>query len=166
VLPLVGDTHRLLSFWLAQVLAVVGFSVPLYNVNATAGSSFITGRWSANNTQLVVTLLDTRGVSIADSRIGLAMCSVLGIRDSSGQSSTFSVSAVPINGSWGQSSTPKFLANGRGFEVANSGGQAGPGARDTIYLRFNQPLGTDTVPIATKADIDAVFAFSTPIGNV
>ena len=56
------------------------------------------------------------------------------------------------------------MSNNRGFEVANTGGQVGIGAGDTLFLRFNQPIGSSFVPIATKANIDAVFNFSVPIG--
>lgn len=83
---------------------------------------------------------------------------------SSSRSDFTTLTNVLINGTWGQSSTPRFLANGRGFEAENSGRQVGLGAGDRVFLRFNQPLGSDAVPLATKADIDRVFSFSPSIG--
>ena len=150
-----------------QILQYVAFSSPLFSATAdqlTTGS-FLTGRWINGNTQLVITLLNTFNVSIVDTSIGHLTVNVSGITDATGKSAPINVVNVPVVGTWGQSSTPKFLSNGRGFEASNSGGQVGIGAGDKLYLRFNQPIGSALVPIATKSDIDGVFNFSVAIGK-
>ena len=154
--PPVGDANDL--------AALLSFSAPLFDGPVTQAPTRLTGRWVGGNTQLVLTLMDTRNVSVVDTRIGLLTVNVSGIRDSTGVSSPLVAVSVGVGGTWGQSSTPRFLANGRGFEASNTGGQVGLGAGDSIVLRFNQPVGSSFVPIATKGDIDAVFNFSTPLG--
>jgi hypothetical protein len=113
--PPVGDANDL--------AALLAFSAPLYDGPVTQSPTRLTGRWVAGNTQLVLTLMDTRNVSIVDTRIGLLAVNVTGVRDASGLSSPLEATWLAVVGTWGQSSTPRFLANGRGFEVSNTGGQ-------------------------------------------
>jgi hypothetical protein len=155
--PPVADAEELSS--------VVRFSSPLFTGASTAQPTRLTGRWVLGNTMLVITLVDTRGVVVVDTRIGVLSVNVSGVADSSGRSSSLVATGVLVGGTWGQSSTPRFLVNGRGFEASNTGRQVGIGAGDSLILRFNQPVGSDVVPVATKADIDRVFVFSTPIGT-
>ena len=65
----------------------------------------------------------------------------------------------------GRSTSPAFLTTGLGFEAVNSGGQVGIGAGDTVVLRFNQVVNNATVPVGTKAQVDALLTFSHPIGT-
>jgi hypothetical protein len=97
-------------------------------------------------------VVEPSGVSFANTDVGRLNVSVWGMRDLSGMSSPLPSTNVVVRGTWGVPSPVKFLV-----------GQAGPGAGDFLILRFNQDVWTSTVPIATKTDIDAVFAFSQPI---
>jgi hypothetical protein len=74
---------------------------------------------------------------------------------------------VYVTGSWGVVSTPRFLPAGGGGALPaiayNTGGQAGLGAGDSLLLRFTTPVRG--LPLGTTAAVDAVFAFSTPLGR-
>jgi hypothetical protein len=151
----------------SEVLSILQFSSPLFNATdeQLATGSYLTGRWTNGNRQLIITLLDTRGVSIIDTSLSRLRVNVTGVTDATGASSVVTAAEQSVLGTWGLSSTPRFLANGRGFEASNTGGQVSIGTGDSIYLRFNQPVGYHLVSIATKQDIDRVFNFSVPIGR-
>jgi hypothetical protein len=147
-----------------ELAALLSFSSPLFTGATDQSPTRLTGCWAGNGTQLVVTVVNPSGVSLANTDVGRLNVSVWGVRDLSQMSFPLPPTNVVVGGTWGVPTPVRFLAGGRGFEVVNTGGQAGPGAGDSLILRFNQEVRTSTVPIATKADIDAVFAFSQPIG--
>ena len=93
-------------------------------------------------------------VSSPSSGSGSAM---VGITSADGLSSAMNVSGMNVSGSWGEASQPEFL-NVNGAIALDYGNQEGVGVGDAIMLTFNQPVRN--VRVNTKADVDAVFAFS------
>ncbi len=72
---------------------------------------------------------------------------------------------IRVSGTWGVATIPKFLPSTGLYSpsfVANTGGQAGIGAGDTLVLRFDNPC--KQLPVTTKANLDALFNFSAPLG--
>jgi hypothetical protein len=68
---------------MASLLTLVSFPTPPF-LASLPGREYVSGRWVANNTQLVITLLDTRGVSVLGTRIGNFTMGVTGVRDATG----------------------------------------------------------------------------------
>merc|ERR1711881_66036 len=75
-------------------------------------------------------------------------------------SSPVSTSTGVLSGTWGDHSAPVIVS----CNASDAGNQEGIGNGDVITVVFDQD--TNSPAMTTKADVDAVFAFTDPVGSV
>merc|ERR1711881_826916 len=75
-------------------------------------------------------------------------------------SSPVSTSTGVLSGTWGDHSAPVIVS----CNASDAGNQEGIGNGDVITVVFDQE--TTSPAFTTKADVDAVFAFTDPVGSV
>jgi hypothetical protein len=145
-------------------LPVVNLST-CFRFSPTSLGDNIEATWS-DATTAVIRIGDGSGVtSLKDSRVGSLVVSVLtqcGITSEDLSSPSSSSSATVTSGSWGAHPAPSI----RSFVASDAGEiQPGLGPGDTLNIIFDRdtsiPAGT---PLSTTAAVNAMFAFSAPIG--
>jgi hypothetical protein len=154
---------------------------PMYNdaeIHAVlVFSSFIgvglVGAWNHDASSVAITIGATNApdgttVDLAATAVGvltMTLNATSNLRDAATLSQPASYGSIYVSGSWGVASVPVFLPPTGLYSpsfAANTGLQAGLGIGDSLMLRFNNPC--KQVAVATKANIDALLLFSSPIG--
>ncbi len=107
-------------------------------------------------------------VDLSSTRVGvltLALNASGGLNDARGASPPAATPPELVTGSWGVAKVPDFMAPGGQFASAfarDTGQNAGLGVGDSLVLRFDNPC--KQLPLGSKAAVDAMLAFSSPIG--
>ena len=134
----------------------------------------LTGSWNSAGTVLAITVGSTSTidgkviVNPAATRVGVLRVSLNAsatLRDAALVGPRAVYAPLPVAGDWGTSQVPAFLDASGSFApsyAADTGRNAGLGVGDTLVLRFNNPC--KQLPVATMADVDALLAFSSPLG--
>lgn len=163
-------------------LIVLSFSEPTSapgDVNLTAAlalgggiSGCIAGAaWDAGGVALTltVTLAGDCAATPESTLVGILRAGVRGgwLTDASGASDPAPPSAALLAaGSWGAPAVVGFMPNDGerpGAWAFDDGGDVGLGVGDVLELRFDSAPAQ--VPVDTRARLDAVFAFSAPLGE-
>ena len=128
------------------------------------------GVWNRAGTVLSVTLGadGAAPVDLSATRVGVLTVAINasgGLRDARGASQAAATAPLDVTGDWGVATVPEFMVPGGPFAPAfarDTGGNAGLGAGDSLVLRFDNPC--KQLPLGSTADVDALLAFSAPIG--
>ena len=135
----------------------------LVSFSHSFGSGY-TGQWTSASL-LTVTVTDVSGMAAEGlTRVGALTAALVagsGLRsaDLSSPAVHPGGSAVQLSGSWGNHTAPT-IAN---ITAADGGSQAGLGNGDTLTVIFDQ--STNRPSAASKAELDALFVFSTPLAT-
>jgi hypothetical protein len=149
--PQVGST--------SAVLSLLAFSPPLATQLRASwqpgGDSVVP---SAGH-RLVITLSGTVNGNISATLLPSVRVAVLpsgGLRDASGTSPVATSPGLPVSGTWGNATAPRF-ADFAPVVALDYGAQPGLGPGDALLLRFDQPVVQ--VPVGNKTALDRLFTF-------
>merc|ERR1711881_645971 len=129
-------------------------------------SSYLGDDYSAvwtSYTTVKITLVDVTHAAAEElTRVGVLRLTVKATYalQSADESSPVSTSTGVLGGTWGDHSAPVIVS----CDASDDGNQEGIGNGDVITVVFDQE--TNSPAIAAKGDVDAVFAFTDPVGSV
>jgi hypothetical protein len=118
--------------------------------------------WNGDGDLLVMILGQPSNSSTLLSELRMSVLPGGGLRAGAAgaDSHNASIADVPLRGTWGNASQPRFLvdrSDSRAVIALDYGGQPGLGVGDAVLLRFNQPV--KRVPVGSKAELDALLAW-------
>merc|ERR1711881_339115 len=119
------------------------------------------GVWTSYTTVKIMLVDVTHAAAEELTRVGVLRLTVKSayVLQSADESSPVSTSTGVLGGTWGDHSAPVIVS----CDASDDGSQEGIGNGDVITVVFDQD--TNSPAIATKADVDAVFNFTDPVGS-